>query len=126
MSKIPTLEEQIAWLEEIYANADTVWKLRWVDHVNAILASLRRLADAEFALVPRNALDRAIHACYYDHQISKDETALTAGRELQATLRCKSCDGKGWYYEGEAITGRGPDDVFPEKVRCPDCSKDLS
>lgn len=35
---------------------------------------------------------------------------------------CETCRGKGYEYEGEAITGRGPEDVFPEKVSCDDCN----
>ncbi len=35
--------------------------------------------------------------------------------------KCETCGGKGYVYEGEAITGRGPGDVFPEKAACPDC-----
>lgn len=38
-----------------------------------------------------------------------------------APAKCDECGGKGYVYEGEAITGRGPEDVFPEKVVCPEC-----
>lgn len=38
-----------------------------------------------------------------------------------APAKCDECGGKGYVYEGEAITGRGPEDVFPEKAACPEC-----
>lgn len=45
-----------------------------------------------------------------------------ASQDVQAQgEKCETCKGKGYVYEGEAITGRGPDDVFPEKVACEDC-----
>jgi hypothetical protein len=34
---------------------------------------------------------------------------------------CETCKGKRYVYEGEAITGCGHDDVFPEKVACDEC-----
>jgi hypothetical protein len=36
--------------------------------------------------------------------------------------KCATCDDKGYVYEGECITGRGPDDVHPDQVACPDCA----
>lgn len=35
---------------------------------------------------------------------------------------CGMCGGRGYVYEGAAVTGRGPDDVFPEQAPCPDCN----
>lgn len=80
-------------------------------------------------------------SCWWCHD--KDGTLLSAdihvgsnGKRLGAThwrplpappvepARCATCGGKGYTYEGEAITGRGPDDVFPNKVACEDCSKE--
>lgn len=35
---------------------------------------------------------------------------------------CLNCGGYGFVYEGETITGRGPDDVFPNQVACDECA----
>lgn len=35
---------------------------------------------------------------------------------------CLNCGGHGFVYEGDAVTGRGPDDVFPNEVACDECA----
>lgn len=34
---------------------------------------------------------------------------------------CGECGGKGWFYVGEGISGRGPDDVEPKREHCGEC-----
>lgn len=33
-------------------------------------------------VIPKDVAERAAHACFYDHQVSKDATAETAGRAM--------------------------------------------
>jgi hypothetical protein len=35
---------------------------------------------------------------------------------------CGECGGKGWYYVGEGVSGRGPDDVEPGQEHCSECA----
>lgn len=35
---------------------------------------------------------------------------------------CAECGGKGWFYVGEGVSGRGPDDVDPEQEHCSECA----
>jgi hypothetical protein len=55
-------------------------------------------------------------------RVQLQEITLASSAAKGEQEKCGTCGGKGYVYEGEAITGRGPDDVFPEKVACPDCA----
>jgi hypothetical protein len=67
------------------------------------------------------------NGCHRAPNIERAAMLLRVASELRdlATRyasECAECGGKGYYFEGEAITGRGPDDVFPEQVACPECA----
>jgi hypothetical protein len=75
------------------------------------------------------------HLVYTAHDVDalalrhrEEVAALRAERDGLRVLveryasECISCVGYGYVYEGEAITGRGPDDVFPNKVDCAECA----
>jgi hypothetical protein len=72
------------------------------------------------------AIDARLHALALRHR--EEVAALRAERDGLRVLveryasECISCVGYGYVYEGEAITGRGPDDVFPNKVDCAECA----
>lgn len=91
-----TLEQQIEWLKKLPIG-DVCDGLHY-EFKYAILATLNSHAAL---IAQRDELVRLVRRC---------------------ASKCGECGGKGYVYEGECITGRGPDDVFPEQVTCPDCA----
>jgi hypothetical protein len=59
-------------------------------------------------------------AADYDILATKNAQLLVIAKRYAS--ECLNCGGHGFVYEGEAITGRGPDDVFPNQVACDECA----
>jgi hypothetical protein len=88
-------------------------------------AARYRVVRAHAADVTPEEMDHGADAILA--QMGTWPTACSNHEQLVALVKryaseCGECAGKGYIYEGDAITGRGPDDVFPEQVACPECA----
>jgi hypothetical protein len=113
-------------LDDLYS---LLVKCGYAQHEAIYIAYGRRLArvgccGSGFTIVDQNGGVGDCPGCPDCEQLAalKAQNARLLAIAKRYASECLNCVGHGFIYEGDAVTGRGPDDVFPSEVSCDECA----